>query len=159
MMNAEVENEYITLKEASERFGYAPDYIGQLIRKGKIEGKQVYANVAWVTTVRAMEAYVSKEKARRRRDENHSIYERFIQALLAPRAGRIIRSVLVLLAVCLLALFVPLFYMISVAVDHRISRERAARMNEELPTIAEEAANLARETSGEALFVYPVLRP
>lgn len=50
---------YITLKEASERFGYSPDYLGQLIRKGKIEGKQVYSHVAWVTTPEAIEAYLA----------------------------------------------------------------------------------------------------
>jgi hypothetical protein len=31
---------YLTLKEASDLYGYSPDYIGQLIRKGKINGKQ-----------------------------------------------------------------------------------------------------------------------
>ena len=57
---------YITLKEASERFGYSPDYIGQLIRKGKISGKQVYMNVAWMTTPEAMEEYLLKEKKRKK---------------------------------------------------------------------------------------------
>lgn len=50
--------EYITLKEAGEISGYSPDYIGQLIRRGKLEGKQVYANVAWVTTKNALEGYL-----------------------------------------------------------------------------------------------------
>ena len=51
------DTEYITLKEAALISGYAPDYIGQLIRRGKIPGKQVYANVAWVTTKEAISAY------------------------------------------------------------------------------------------------------
>lgn len=33
--------EYITLKEAGEISGYHPDYIGALIRSGKISGKKV----------------------------------------------------------------------------------------------------------------------
>ncbi len=53
--------EYITLKEAGEISGYSPDYIGQLIRRGKITGKQVYANVAWVTTRDALREYLSEK--------------------------------------------------------------------------------------------------
>lgn len=53
--------EYITLKEAGEISGYSPDYIGQLIRRGKITGKQVYANVAWVTTRDALGEYLSEK--------------------------------------------------------------------------------------------------
>ena len=53
--------EYITLKEAGEISGYSPDYIGQLIRRGKLTGKQVYANVAWVTTKDALKDYLSEK--------------------------------------------------------------------------------------------------
>lgn len=54
---AKKEEKLITLKEAAELTGYTPDYIGQLIRKGKIYGKQVYFNVAWMTTAEAVMAY------------------------------------------------------------------------------------------------------
>ena len=63
-INEEKRAGFITLKEASERFGYAPDYLGQLIRKGKIEGKLVYSHVAWVTTPEAIEEYISRENNR-----------------------------------------------------------------------------------------------
>ncbi len=59
---AESTGKYITLKEAAKLSGYAPDYVGQLIRKGKLPGKQVYSNVAWVTTEEAVQRYVSNEK-------------------------------------------------------------------------------------------------
>lgn len=49
---------YITLKEAAEISNYTPDYVGQLIRAGKIKGEQVYSNVAWVTTTDEIEAYL-----------------------------------------------------------------------------------------------------
>ncbi len=49
---------YITLKEAAELSGYSADYIGQLIRKKKLPGKQVYLNIAWVTTEEAIQAYM-----------------------------------------------------------------------------------------------------
>ena len=42
--------------------GYAPDYLGQLIRKGKLAGKQVYLNVAWVTTEKALRTYLENNK-------------------------------------------------------------------------------------------------
>jgi hypothetical protein len=48
---------FINLKEASKISGYSPDYIGQLIRSGKIPGKQVYTNVSWMTTAEAVLAY------------------------------------------------------------------------------------------------------
>lgn len=53
------EKGYITLKEAAELSSYSSDYIGQLIRAGKIEGQQVYANIAWVTTEDSVRAYMS----------------------------------------------------------------------------------------------------
>ncbi len=53
---------YISLKEASERFGYSQDYLGQLIRKGKLDGKLVYSHVAWVTTPEAVAQYISDSK-------------------------------------------------------------------------------------------------
>ena len=62
----------ITLKEASERFGYSPDYIGQLIRKGKIPGKQVYAAVAWMITPEALKAYLETDGRPRIKKAKHA---------------------------------------------------------------------------------------
>lgn len=56
------EKKYISLKEAAKISGYAPDYVGQLIRNGKIPGKQVYCNIAWVTTEEAVHAYKKEGK-------------------------------------------------------------------------------------------------
>ena len=56
---------YITLKEAGERFGDSQDYLGQLIRKGKLEGKLVYSHVAWVTTPEAVEEYLAGAKKKK----------------------------------------------------------------------------------------------
>lgn len=52
---------YITLKEAATIADYTPDYVGQLIRAGKIKGKQVYSNVAWVTTEDEIRAYLANK--------------------------------------------------------------------------------------------------
>ncbi len=56
---------YITLKEAAQLSGYSPDYIGQLIRQGKISGKQIYFNVAWVTTEEEINRYLQEKKDRK----------------------------------------------------------------------------------------------
>jgi len=63
---------YISLKEASERFGYSQDYLGQLIRKGKLEGKLVYSHVAWVTTADAIQKYI--DDGNRKRSLNKDSY-------------------------------------------------------------------------------------
>jgi len=52
----------ISLKEAAKISGYSADYIGQLIRTGKIPGRQVYSNIAWMTTAQAVMDYKSKGK-------------------------------------------------------------------------------------------------
>ncbi len=54
------EKGYITLKEAAKISNYTPDYVGQLIRAGKIQGEQVYCNVAWVTTPEEIDRYVNR---------------------------------------------------------------------------------------------------
>ena len=56
------EKGYITLREAAELANYTPDYVGQLIRAGKIKGEQVYSNVAWVTTEEEVFSYLSNNR-------------------------------------------------------------------------------------------------
>lgn len=53
---------FINLKEAAAISGYAPDYVGQLIRDGKIIGQQVYSNIAWVTTEESIKNYLQKRR-------------------------------------------------------------------------------------------------
>lgn len=56
-----IEKGYITLKEAAELTGYTSDYVGQLVRAGKIHGEQVYNGVAWVTTEADVISYVQQK--------------------------------------------------------------------------------------------------
>ncbi len=59
----------ISLKEAAKISGYSSDYIGQLIRSGKISGKQVYSNIAWMTTAEAVLSYKKRnEKGKKEKD-------------------------------------------------------------------------------------------
>jgi hypothetical protein len=53
---------YIALREAARISGYAADYIGYLIRKGKIEGKSVYTNVSWQIAPEVIIKYCIKMK-------------------------------------------------------------------------------------------------
>lgn len=57
------EKNLISLKEAAKESGYSADYIGQLIRTGKIPGKQVYTNISWMTTAEAVLDYKNASKA------------------------------------------------------------------------------------------------
>src|SRR3989344_7378608 len=50
---------HISLKEAAELSGYTQDYLGQLIRSGKLPGKKVYVNVAWMTTEEDLREYLA----------------------------------------------------------------------------------------------------
>src|SRR5204862_5451596 len=52
---------YISLKEAAKLSGYSADYVGQLIRNRKLEGKQVFSNVAWMTTEEALQKYLRRQ--------------------------------------------------------------------------------------------------
>ena len=52
---------YLSLKEAAEISGYASDYIGWLIRTGKVKGKRVYTGISWQTTEKAIKNYQKRK--------------------------------------------------------------------------------------------------
>lgn len=62
----------ISLKDAAKVTGYSADYIGQLIRAGKIPGKQVYCNVAWMTTAEDVLSY--KEQSENKNDKKGGFF-------------------------------------------------------------------------------------
>ena len=51
---------FISLKEAAELSGYSSDYVGYLIRQGKIPGKKIYSKITWTTTEEAIKEYKDK---------------------------------------------------------------------------------------------------
>jgi hypothetical protein len=67
----------ITLKEAAKLSGYSSDYIGQLIRAGKIPGKQIYTNITWVTTTEAVLEYKQDKNGRKGVKEKKTILNKF----------------------------------------------------------------------------------
>jgi len=68
----EKEKKLISLKEAAEISGYSSDYIGQLIRSGKIFGEQVQSNVVWMTSAQAILDY--KNKSKKTADKERSFF-------------------------------------------------------------------------------------
>ena len=50
----------ISLKKAAENSGYHPDYLGYLIRNGKLEGKKIGRN--WFTTEKAIKDFMAAQK-------------------------------------------------------------------------------------------------
>ncbi len=113
------QDEYITLKEAAQLTGYTPDYIGQLIRAGKLEGKQVYSNVAWMTT---REAFVAYQENKDKKSEEPSLFERWKKKLTSPDTLVEMYTWVAWVFVALLGCIVLfLAYVFAVSLDNRIS--------------------------------------
>lgn len=119
---------YITLKEASEISGYAPDYVGQLIRKGRLSGKQVYSGVAWVTTEKALRQYLSGGGG-----PESQAFTRLIRGLGGAKSGDqpspLFRILLYAVVGAGIAIIVVLFYILSVNIEYKLE-ERGVKQIE-----------------------------
>jgi hypothetical protein len=123
------EDEYISLREASEMTGYTADYIGQLIRGGKLPGKQVFSNVAWMTTREALLEYINNKD---KKTEAPSLMTRLKERLVAPETLVKVYTVVAWGVIALLAaatLFIA--YVFAVSLDNRIAAESVERLNHE----------------------------
>lgn len=117
--------EYISLKEAAEITGYSADYIGQLIRSGKLEGKQVFQHVVWVTTEDALEKYLKGTRKNQEEGKMPSVQDFFTVERLA-----VLYSGFVWFAITLLTIFVLfLGYVFAVSIDHKIEQRSLERLN------------------------------
>ena len=119
-----VDNKHITLKEAAALSGYSADYLGQLIRKGKLEGEQVFMNTAWMTTEIAVLDYVDKTK-KSKTHEKKSFLKNVVQMV---EKNWDVLSIYFLYAVIFLnVLFlVFLFFLFSVSVEKHFDKKDAA---------------------------------
>ena len=117
---------YISLKEAAELSGYSPDYVGQLIRRGKLHGKQVYSNVVWMTTEEDILDYVKSAK----KGENGKaggLREQFAYLL----DFEMLYKIVLWGAIGLLAVLILLFiYIFSVSIDRNIDRTYEQQINQ-----------------------------
>ena len=119
------EKALISLKDAAKVSEYSADYIGQLIRAGKIPGKEVCCTVAWMTTADAVMAYKNKGKA----DAKLSFKEKLANRgrMLVMELGIIklffktFKYSLPLLLVIIVSFSLLSFYIIYFAIDKNIN--------------------------------------
>jgi hypothetical protein len=112
-------DEYISLREAARLSGYSSDYIGQLIRSGKLPGKQVFSNVSWVTTEDAVRSYLAKDAKKIESAKQALIAEQISSPELVARIYFWVSWVIIGLLGCFV-LF--LAYVLAVSIDHRIEQ-------------------------------------
>ena len=127
-MKHQPEEKYISLKEAAKISGYAPDYIGQLIRKGKLPGKQVYCTVAWMTTEESIKRYMQKSAENRQNlSLADKIQEKFRQiktrAFLELKLAQLFKSVLYFSVILSVSFSLLLFYVFSVSVEKKLEQK------------------------------------
>lgn len=115
---------YISLKEAAALSGYSPDYVGQLIRQGKLAGKQIFSNVAWVTTEEALHEYMErKEKMSANQAGGKRLRERFA----SPDAlTRLVRPFLWVSIAGAGVLVLFLAFLVAVSIDQRLEEQSLA---------------------------------
>ncbi len=126
---------YITLKEAAKITGYAPDYVGQLIRKGKLPGKQVYCTVAWMTTEEAIRNYMGKDKNVEYvldRKERMLVQARefWSRIMLEVKFARLLTTALYIVILFSIGFSFVLFYIFSVSVDKKIEEKAHQKLIE-----------------------------
>lgn len=107
---------YMTLKEAAEKSGYSSDYIGQLIRGGKLKGKQMYSGVAWVTTEDALNEYLKNSHG-----DKKSKFKKLISRVKSEKEenliGRLARIAMYIAIGFGILIVVALFYILSLNLD------------------------------------------
>lgn len=120
--------EYISLKEASQISGYSPDYVGQLIRGGKLPGKQVFQQAVWMTTEEDLRSYLENKGTSTNGVAEKSgpaewakrAFSKRKSAIEAPRLA--IRALYATVVVAVL-LFLLLFYVFSSSVEQRLNEQ------------------------------------
>ena len=112
---------YISLKEAAKISGYSSDYVGQLIRAGKLEGKQVFSNVAWMTTEEAIRKYLQGHNGA---SVNKNALQSFVDKMRSSISITNAYTAVNWAAVFVLGLFtVFLISVIAIAIDHQVERD------------------------------------
>lgn len=121
--------EYISLREAAAMSGYTPDYVGQLIRNGKLPGKQVFANVAWMTTEEAVRSYMGQKRAK-------NVSKDSVQPTIADvlqreiESPRLVKHLSIALIVLSAGFMLLLFYVFSTSLDQRLNQRAIERLEQ-----------------------------
>ncbi len=130
-MNIAKDKSFISLKDAAKMSGYSADYVGQLIRSGKITGKQVFSNVAWVTTEDAILEYLQKERKGKLTSESGT--SRVIDIIFSAEGLAWTYAIIAWVAIGILGLFVVfLISVFAISLDHTVNQkyiQQAAQQN------------------------------
>ena len=126
-------DEYISLREAAKISGYSPDYVGQLIRSGKLPGKQVFSHVAWMTTEDALKEYMHGKK--RAASADHSFVQTFFAiAQSVPgmirrqfQMPRLFATVLYIIVALMFCFLILLFYIFSTSLERELNQKAIQR--------------------------------
>ncbi len=117
---------FITLKEAAKISGYAPDYIGQLIRKGKLPGKQIYNAVAWVTTEKVLMEYLENNQKRKKKLFKDNFKAKFNQLknafIFDNQLNGFLKVILYAAIIFSLGFSLILFYVFSVGFEKKLEQ-------------------------------------
>ena len=132
---AKENKQYITLKEASELSGYSPDYVGQLIRGGKLHGKQVFQNVAWMTTEEDLRAYMDKRRRAAGKEAGEKSVWSYGKSLAAAlgrklQPARLLPGVLYVLLGLSVLVFLVLFYVFSSSLEHKLDQRAIEKLDQ-----------------------------
>lgn len=120
-------SELISLKEAAKISGYSPDYIGQLIRSGKLPGKQVFSHVAWMTTEEDVRAYMGKKNGVPSESSSASFVESLkkkVTTLLKHQmeVPRLLNKMLYVAIGISLIFLLFLFYILAASIEHHLDQ-------------------------------------
>ncbi len=109
--------------------GYTPDYVGQLIRSGKLPGKQVFANVAWMTTEDAIRDYMGKKRgAAVVKEGSTGIMDAIQREIESPRLVKRLSIALIVISVAFMLL---VFYIFSTSLDQRLNQRAMQRLEQQ----------------------------
>ena len=143
-MRTQKEKKYITLKEAADMSGYASDYVGQLIRSGKLEGKQVYNAVAWMTTEEAVREYMQRAREKVSLNPLSSGVKKYFQLfknglLFSERSTKVLNFFLYLIIGLSVLIGLLLFYILSVNIESKLQQQAEEKLQlRSLETYAEQ---------------------
>ncbi len=128
-MNNDNKEKYLTLKEAADISGYAPDYVGQLIRKGKIAGKQIYCNVAWVTTEEAIKKYLEEEKRKSKGFITRKFYQAQAELTYPKKLPKFLKLILYSSIGILTIFIIFLLYVFSVNLEKKLQQKIISKVD------------------------------
>ncbi len=120
----------ISLKQAAEISGYSADYIGQLIRQGKLPGRQVYHNVAWTTSKEALQQYLAKNKkdVSSQLKAPKSLPQKFNAFIQSKSAAMLCKIALITTAVMLAIFLLLLSYILATSIDYKLQQRAMTKI-------------------------------